>query len=302
MDRTGFFKRRAWLWISAIVGALAIAGFMLLGGEGVHTVYVTSSCGELKIAVWAAYYHHHIERGDEYGYGLTLAAPGHGQRYLYLGGQYHGDLSNLALSDFAPLPPDSIGMPKRIFELPDKTYDRNAVPSSPRPHEPPVMNIFLDPRRFDRHEFEGIADCLKSNREEINKVLAHLGTVYPTLDQKYYDPLRLGGVVYGKPPYDDPRHVAAIHTVWGIPDPPPAVIPLPEVGRVTVLPGQRAEGTIDGFKVAIWVPPEGGEPVKSIDPPLQPKPPFIVNYISRHSDKSATFSIAQRGADGLYRE
>ena len=108
--------------------------------------------------------------------------------------------------------------------------------------------------------------------------------------------------MYGKPPYDDPRYIVAIHAVWGVPEPPPAVAPLPpSSGWVTVLPGQRGEGTIDGFKVTIAVP-EQGEPDVSIDPPLPPKPPFIIVYVSRHSDKSATFSISLRGADGLYRQ
>jgi hypothetical protein len=292
-----------WLKIFGFIGALALISHSFYGGrDGLHVAYKTSNCGDEKIRIWTAYYWRGFELGDEYGYGMMLITPGRAERPLYLGGAYHTDPSNLALGDFAPLPPDSIGMTTRVFELPDRTYDRNAPPISPGPHEPRLLNIFLDPAKFQRTEFTGIVACLEKNRDHLNKALVELASAWPERVRKSYYPQRLGGVVYGKPPYDDSRYIEAIHAVWGISDPPPEVIAVPESGRFTILPGQRAESTIDGFDVSISIPPEGGEPVKSIDPPLPSKPPFVLQYISRHSDKSATFGIAQRGADGLYRE
>jgi hypothetical protein len=287
-----------WLKILASIGALILAWRWFYGSDGVHIAYATSNCGEIKISVDAEFYRRWLDmRGDKTGYGLLITAPGRKLERLYFVnccGRYdHGPTA----IDFSPLPPESIGMPMRVFELPDKTYGRDTWPTE----TPPFLNVFLDPMRFAPKEFEWIADCLQKNRRSVNAALAGLASEFPWNDRSSYYPLRLGGVVYGLPPHTDQRYRAAINAVWGVPRQPPAIVPVPTPGRITVLPGQRAEATFDGFKVVISVPNDG-EPDMSIDPRLPLNPPFIVTYVGRHLDESATFSVSVRGADGLYRE
>jgi len=145
---------------------------------------------------------------------------------------------------FAPLPSNANATTMRVFERPARRYDPSAEPW--RHETPPFMNIFLDPAIVGRPDFDDIAGCLAEHQDEINAALAHLGTRLG----RYYFPLRLGGVVLGRPPYGDPSYTREARELWGDEG---GVRKLPAVGRLTLYDGEVAQGSIDGHLVRLSI-------------------------------------------------
>jgi hypothetical protein len=207
---------------------------------------------------------------------------------------------------FAPLPGTTSGMAMRIFELPTRRYDPSAEPW--RKETPPFMNIFLDPTLVSRPDFEVIAACLAQHRDELNQAFARLGTKLGPL-QRFYLPLRLGGVVLGPPPYGDPAYRRIIRELWGDAG---GERNLPAVGRFTLFDGEVAHGKIDGHEVRLSI--QGGQRIETLD-----GAPFdlgvvgdgvctgdlqhcakLISAVTMNDDGSMTYDIAAQTKQNVY--
>jgi hypothetical protein len=264
--------------IKRVLGLLVLVMVMAVTGptnssaaaDGVRTVYRTQCDGQSSISIKISVYEHpfDFERGGSIGYGVfyntsenreialynngVLTHDAHGSTPAwYVGWQYDGTkyTGPMRTCDFAPLPPPSDTRRVRVFELPQRAYNRSA-PFQEREDYPPFMNIFLDPGNFPERYFSIVADCLAAHRDGINHALAALGPEFPRQDRRFYEPLRLGGIVLGLPPYDDKEYLELIRAIWGDTQNEKAI---PPYGRFTLGLGQSAKGIIAGRSVEIAV-------------------------------------------------
>jgi hypothetical protein len=216
-----------------------------------------------------------FERGDSFGYGLFYrtqekdvslynnaflveGSPGKMPGW-YVAWNFDGTnfIGPVPTKEFAPLP--TSGKLVRVFELPRRTYSHSAPP--PNLDNPPFMNIFLNPQDLTQEEFNSLADCLNAHRDEINSTLAAIGSKLPVNDRSFYHPLRLGGLVYGPPPYKDKAYLQSIRSLWGENQDESI---LPAYGPFTVYPGRTAKGTIAQRSVAVSVG-ASGQPELTVD-------------------------------------
>jgi len=112
------------------------------------------------------------------------------------------------------------------------------------------MNIFLEPRASSVQSFDSIANCLALHKPDIDESLTDVAKLLPATDRSFYHPLRLGGIVLGMPPFDDPSYLNIIKTLWGETE---TIRALPDYGSFTLFPGQSAKGVVNGHSILLTV-------------------------------------------------
>ncbi len=154
--------------------------------------------------------------------------------------------------EFAPVPLSMPGSQIRVFELPSRTYSRDAIPPGDR--TPLLMNIFVPKLDISDADFNFLADCLGRYQAEINRALIRVGSIFLGRPPEFYHPLRLGAVVHGLPPWYDQAYVDQIRSLYRDKEPEKD---LPEGGMFTLYKGQTASGVIDGKQVRVSILPTG---------------------------------------------
>jgi hypothetical protein len=273
---------------ATLLSVLAIGFAVRTGQDEAVSAYSTGNCGDTEVFVMVKIHRRWSDRrGEAVGYSIGGRTIGAFISAIYDAAEsryqrWRGNGS----ADFDPLPPADLGLETRVFELPGRTYNRD----SPSRESPPLMNIFFDPQQFSHDQFTALSDCFEKNEREFNRVLAQLGSGFKWSAAGTYFPLRLGGIVYGLPPYADRRYLAAIHAIWGLADPPPPVVTLPASGLLTILPGQRAEGRVGGasFDIGVDDGPRAGFLTYTSRVTINN---IVIAPVSRHNDDSITYSL-----------
>jgi hypothetical protein len=319
-------------FIYIFTGLLLFNASYASGSE--KTLY-TASCDDTSSISIKVSVHRHLldfERGDGLGYGLFYDVPGKKEIPIYNNGFDVNDNHVIPAwyvgwgfapswsvgqadygkrwvygrtNDFAPLPGTKDTPQLKIFELPKRTYNRNAHP--PELDNPPFMNIFLSHTQVSETEFTTLANCLKTHKEDIDKKLLALGSYFPDDDQRFYHPLRLGGVVYGMPPYDNPKYIEMINSIWGETLSEKVI---PAFGRFTLYPGQSAKGKVNGRAVIVSVS-DSSQPELQVDEKKitgwytpcgedNKNCQTIITIMNQNSDKSITFDVSNKNKYGAY--
>ncbi len=195
-------------------------------------------------------------------------------------------------NDFEPLPVTA-QMPMQVFELPDESRRDQWKRGNP-----PLMNIFLDPAKYSHSDFDVIEKCLAQNLSALNEALRALRSKLSIEDRHLYYTLRLGGIVYGDPPYNDPSYIATIRAIRGEAE-YQQMKNLPTSGFLTLLPGQGAAGTLNGIQIVLFnvdgkyitVSEAGADPI----PVTTSKniAPYFINVHQRHKEGSITVEIGE---------
>jgi hypothetical protein len=102
------------------------------------------------------------------------------------------------------------------------------------------MNIFIDSKQMSRTDFDIVRSCLAVHQTDLNKAILQLHDDFHEL----YAPLRLGGMDYGLPPFNDHSYMAALSRMRG------ATV-IPPYGYFVLYPGGAARGTINGHSVRL---------------------------------------------------
>jgi len=238
----------------------------VINGDGPRIVYTSACNADTSVVVKVSLYRHLLSPvGDTVGYGLFFRQDGREQA-LYVDGyqapgttSYHsmawyagwrddgnGHTEPEETNTFAPLPVHIGTMPVKLFEAPHRTYSHAARP--PHLDQPAFMNIFLDPRKFSRREFDAISNCLGREKPRLDNVLSTLGGKFPGTDRFLYHPLRVGGVALGLPPYNNSTYLEDIKRLWGETG---GVRDLPEKGSFVLFPDQSARGRVGKHVIAV---------------------------------------------------
>jgi hypothetical protein len=246
-----------------VIGCIAIFVVIFLGGvmsmknhvkeapDNHPTLYV-AECRNSSISLKVDIQSNSIE-GDLLSYGLNYVHKDGGEKYIYrVEPPKYYEVTRTGV-DFEPLPKNTKdGLLVSSIELPNSA-DRVKWHDAERP---PFMNIFLDPTVFSQKDYNEISDCLSSHKDDLNKSLLNLADSFPPRSRQYYHPLRLGGVVFGLPPYKDPSYVSLIRESKGVEqdDTTKVIKILENTNNFTLYPGQRAEGDKNGIHIVLYYP------------------------------------------------
>lgn len=121
---------------------------------------------------------------------------------------------------------------------------------SPKPSSVDFMNIFLDTRRVTDTEFATIANCLAAHEQDIDRALVRMQREIPSSLTQFYHPLRVGGVFYGPPPYDDPSYMRDVKDLL-------SASAIPDAGGFRLFRGRTARGIINGHRIALSLTNDG---------------------------------------------
>lgn len=185
-------------------------------------------------------YDNGFSREDNHG------LPGHYVAWHFDGRSFSGPYPS---STYAPLPVSEGASVEKIFDV------NAVVGKSSAGGSPPFMNIFINPEVVPQSMFSLVANCLSTNHDAIDNALSGLGAYIPSAYSWTYRDLKLGGIVYGLPPYQDPNYVRSSERIRGS-------IAIPDSGSFTLYPGQTAEGRINDHLVQISLDSAGNANLK----------------------------------------
>lgn len=246
--------------------------------NGVRTALSFSCDHDSKIELKISNFSHLFDEvsGGSFGYGIFFQRRGESKVCLYndafspsdLGDHRYPDwyavlasygntlVGPMTTDQFAPLPSRANTSTVRVFEVPQRTYDRRTWTWGRPKDNPPFLNIFLDPRVISKSDFVRIADCLESHRSAFNQALSALR--FSNYFKTWYHPLRLGGVVLGGAPYDDSNYIETVKSVWGEGNAQNDVLPLPTKDyEFTLYPGETAQGRFGGYDLTLFIDASG---------------------------------------------
>ena len=253
--------RRSWYTAAAVLATILCWRFVFATDGTRQILRVTCAKGG-SIDLALSVYPHRLdfERGGSVGYELTFKPEAGKPKAVYD--------NNFSLEDrhgSVPGPFVSWGFDGQRFTGPHPSYVYAPLPQGgavrvfkseaqagfvPKPQKLDFMNIFLDTRQVPQPNFPVIADCLAAHERSLDHALARMQNKIPYPLNNFYHPLRLGGVFYGPPPYNDPSYVKAVKDQL-------SASTIPEAGGFRLFRGRSVAGVINGHQVQLALTDDG---------------------------------------------
>jgi hypothetical protein len=197
-----------------------------------------------------------LETGDDLGWGVFYRAgqkvfplyddgvspnARHSAARAYVGWAFNGHvISNVGPTDtYTPLPL-APNVAVSVFDKGAVIGDHEDAPDA----DPELMNIFIDPRQMPTADFNAMKTCLFARQQNLNRAMARLPGEVPSYDAKFLHVLKLGGLVYGLPPFQQQAYAAALDHMR-------AAKTIPAFGRFILYPGDSASAVFSGHTVRV---------------------------------------------------
>lgn len=255
-------SKRGWYKALAVLAAIILSWRFVFAADGPHQVVSVACAKGGSIDLLLSVYPHpfDFELGGSVGYELTYNPKAGEPEPIYddnfSSQDRHGSVSAPFVSwrfdgerlfgpypsyTYAPLPQSGAA---RILKI------EAQAGFVPNPQSLDFMNIFLDTRRVSQSHFEIIADCLAAHERELDHALAGMQNEIPSSLSRYFHPLRLGGVFYGPPPYNDPRYAKAVKDQL-------SASVIPTAGGFRLFRGRSTTGVINGHQIELSLTDDG---------------------------------------------